>query len=87
MRLELLLCRARRASRQRRLVVISVQAHGDRIDESLVVAFAFTRCDCGRLSVCFGDELRSADIRHPDLHRAQSLAAQTLAVLTDPVTG
>ena len=58
---------------------------GDRIDKRLVVD-VILRDQCG-LPVGLIGEGRRSDIWDPDLHRAQPLSAEALAMLTYTVSG
>ncbi len=81
-------CRPLRSTTHRAslLVVALVTKPRNGVDEGLV--FGRVRAGGGqrRLAMSLGGKPRSADIRHPYLHRSQSLATETGAVVCYPLT-
>jgi len=53
----------------------------------LIVRLVLARRDSSRLPMCFGNELRSPDVRDPNLHGPKPLGAQPPPMLTYSIPG
>ncbi|MEA2212980.1 MAG: hypothetical protein QOF83_2928 [Solirubrobacteraceae bacterium] len=69
------------------MVVVCVERNRNRVNERLVLSLTVACGDGDGLSMGLGDELGGSDIRNPNLHRAQPLAAETFPMLAHAIAG